>query len=66
MLPNSQITFIVLTYNEQIHIQRCLESLIPYAKEIWVVDSFSRDRTLDIAQQMGAHTVQHPFQNQAQ
>ena len=38
MQPNSQITFIVLTYNEQIHIQRCLESLIPYAKEIWVVD----------------------------
>lgn len=66
MQPNSQITFIVLTYNEQIHIQRCLESLIPYAKEIWVVDSFSRDHTLDIAQQMGAHTVQHPFENQAQ
>lgn len=36
MQPDSLITAIVLTYNEEIHIDRCLKSLIPFFKEIWV------------------------------
>lgn len=66
MRPDSQITFIVLTYNEELHIERCLKSLIPFAKEIWVVDSFSTDKTIGIAEGLKAKTVKHRFENQAQ
>lgn len=51
------ITVIILTYNEEIHIKRCLERVAGLAKEIYVVDSGSTDRTRDIAQQMGAKVV---------
>ena len=66
MQLKSQISFVVLTYNEELHIERCIRSLQPYAKEVWVIDSFSTDRTLEIAQGLGAKVVKHPFENQAQ
>jgi glycosyltransferase involved in cell wall biosynthesis len=45
----SDITVIVLAYNEEIHIQRCLENILPVAKEVFVVDCFSTDQTKAIA-----------------
>lgn len=66
MRHDSQITAIVLTYNEEIHIERCLNSLMPFCKEIWLVDSFSTDKTVEIAERLGARTVKHEFENQAQ
>lgn len=65
-LSNHNITFIILTFNEEIHIERCLKSLLPYSNDIWVVDSYSTDRTLEIAEKFGVKTVKHPFENQAQ
>jgi glycosyltransferase involved in cell wall biosynthesis len=35
------ISVIILTYNEEIHIGRCIENIRPVAREIFVVDSFS-------------------------
>lgn len=60
------LTVIVLTYNEEKHIKRCLRSLQPLAKKIYVVDSFSGDQTIEQAKLLKAETVQHPFSNQAQ
>lgn len=45
------LTVIILTYNEEIHIRRCLENVCPIAKRVIVVDSFSTDRTLEIVQE---------------
>ena len=42
---------IILTYNEEIHIRRCLDNINSIAKEIFVIDSYSTDRTLDIAKE---------------
>lgn len=44
------ITTIILTYNEEIHIARCLESVCPFSKKVIVVDSPSTDRTREIAE----------------
>ncbi|HVP37114.1 MAG TPA: glycosyltransferase family 2 protein [Terriglobales bacterium] len=44
----ARISAIIIVYNEEKNIQRCLESL-SWADEIVVVDSFSQDRTKDIA-----------------
>ena len=62
---SASITAIILTYNEEIHIRRCLRSLQGICDEVLIVDSFSSDNTVAIAQQMGARVVQHPWKNYA-
>ena len=42
------IAVIVLTYNEAIDIQGCLESICSWAKQIFIVDSGSTDETINI------------------
>lgn len=56
------ITAIVLTKNEEHHIADCLRTLT-WADELIVFDSFSTDRTVEIARQCGAQVIQHAFQN---
>lgn len=62
----TDLTAIILTYNEEIHIQRCLSAVIPLTNCIFIVDSFSTDKTIEFAQKFGAHTIQHEFVNQAE
>ena len=44
----TRISAVVITYNEERNIKRCIESLLPVMDEIIVIDSFSTDRTKDI------------------
>ena len=60
------LTTIILTYNEELHIRRCLENVFRVAKEVFVIDSFSTDRTCEIAKECGAMVLQHKYVNQAQ
>jgi len=57
------ITVVILAFNEEIHIERCLTRLAPWVERIVVIDSFSRDRTVEIARALGAEVLQHPFRN---
>lgn len=59
----ADITVIILTKDEEIHIRRCLSNAMKFAKDIFVVDSFSTDRTVDIAREMGVKVYQHPFKS---
>ena len=59
------ITVIILTYNEEKHIERCIGNVKGIAKEIFVVDSFSTDNTVNLAEKLGASVFQNPFVNQA-
>ena len=43
------ISAIVLVYNEEIHIRRCLDNLCGFVKQVFVIDCFSQDKTVDIA-----------------
>ena len=45
------LSVIILTYNEEIHIRRCLENITSIARDIFIIDSFSTDRTLEIAKE---------------
>lgn len=47
----NDISAIILTYNEEIHIKRCLDRITPYVKAVYVIDCYSTDRTVEIAQQ---------------
>lgn len=57
-----KVSVILLTFNEEIYIQECLEQL-RWADEIIVVDSGSTDRTCAIAGSMDATVFHHPFDN---
>ena len=59
------IAAIILTKNEEKHIARCIRSLKDVCDEIWVIDSFSTDRTCEIAGELGAQVRQHPWKNYA-
>ena len=61
----SDVSVIILTRNEEKHIARCLQSLQLFTGKIFIVDSFSTDRTVDIARSMGAIVVQNPWVNYA-
>lgn len=53
------VSVIILTFNEEKHIQRCLESLLPCVNEIFIVDSFSTDKTIEICKSLGAQVYQN-------
>ena len=57
------ITAIILTFNEEIHLARCIESLLPLTKNIVVVDSLSTDRTVEIARHYGARVLERAWEN---
>lgn len=65
MSGNTSLAAIVLTYNEELHIGRCLASISGLASELYVVDSGSSDNTVAIAAEHGAVVLYHPFRNQA-
>lgn len=56
---------IILTYNEQKHIERCINSVKDVAESIFVVDSFSTDETVNIAEQNGAQVYKNNWTNYA-
>ena len=57
----TDITVIILTKDEEENIARCIDSVKSWTKRIIVVDSFSCDKTVDIARGMGAEVIQHEF-----
>jgi len=57
-----KISAVIITYNEEINIGRCLDSVRTVADEIVVVDSYSTDKTEEICRKMGVIFLQHPFQ----
>ena len=61
----TNLTIIILTYNEEKHLERCLRSLKDISDHLLVVDSFSQDKTLDIARSYDAQILQHSFKTQA-
>jgi glycosyltransferase involved in cell wall biosynthesis len=61
----SNVSLVVITFNEQGNIRRCIDSARGVG-EVIVVDSFSTDRTVDIAREMGAEVFQRPYLSAAE
>jgi len=64
-LNSCLVTVVILTYNEEVHIQRALDNVKGWATDVFVLDSFSTDRTGILAEASGAHVFLHPFENYA-
>jgi glycosyltransferase involved in cell wall biosynthesis len=54
------LTVLITTFNEEANIRECLESA-SFAKKIFVVDSFSTDRTTEIAREYTDWVVTHEY-----
>ena len=61
----TSISAIILTYNEELNLEKCLKSVAGLASEVFIVDSYSKDKTLEIAKKYSCKIVKHPFENQA-
>ncbi|MGE5670491.1 MAG: glycosyltransferase family 2 protein, partial [Fibrobacterota bacterium] len=58
-----KITAVVITYNEEDRIAQCINSLLPVADEIIVVDSYSTDTTAVLCKNTGVvRFIEHPFE----
>ena len=57
------ITVIMLSLNEEFHIGDAIDNVKDWAEEIFIVDSLSTDKTVDIALEKGVTVVQRPFTN---
>lgn len=53
----------MITFNEEHHIGQAIDNIKDFANEIYVLDSLSTDRTVDIALEKGAVVLQRPFTN---
>ena len=53
------VSVLILTRNEEKHIRECIESCLPFADEIIVIDDGSTDQTVTIAENLGAKVIKH-------
>ncbi|MES2627749.1 MAG: glycosyltransferase family 2 protein [Bacteroidota bacterium] len=56
-----KLSAVIITYNEERNIGRCIDSLNGIADEVFILDSFSNDRTVEIAKAKGARVAEHAF-----
>lgn len=63
--PRLPVAVLVLTQDEAANIDRCLDSVKDWAAEVWVVDSGSRDDTLERARRVTERIAHHPFETYA-
>lgn len=56
------VSVLIPTFNEECNIRFAIESVIPFSDDIHVLDSFSADKTLSIAEQYDVKIVQHKFE----
>lgn len=59
------LNVVVLTYNEELNLADCLASVADWAGAVFVVDSGSTDRTVEIAERFGARVFEHAFETHA-
>ncbi|MCF8430157.1 MAG: glycosyltransferase family 2 protein [Bacteroidia bacterium] len=56
-----KLTVAIITYNESQNIKRCIQSVKSIADDIIVIDSFSTDNTVELANELGARVVLQQF-----
>ena len=61
-----KLSVVIITYNEERNIARCLDSIKDVADDIIVIDSFSTDKTKEICLAKGARFIEHAFEGHIQ
>ena len=53
-----KLSGVIITYNEEEHLRKCLSSLVDVVDEIIVVDSYSTDKTQEICKEFNVTFIQ--------
>ncbi len=61
-----KLSVVIISLNEEKNIGRCIDSVKAVADEILILDSFSTDQTISIAESKGAIVKQEVFQGYIQ
>ena len=61
----ADLTIIILTKNEEEKTEKCIRSFHNIARRIVIIDSYSTDQTISIAESLGAEVYEHSFENHA-
>ncbi len=61
MAKSVKISGLIIAYNEEKSIERCINSLLGICDEILVIDSFSTDNTKALSEACGARVIENPF-----
>ena len=56
-----KLSAVIITFNEEEHLEKCLVSLQDVADEIVVVDSYSTDNTKQICERFGVRFIEQSF-----
>lgn len=64
-IPNANVSVLILTLDEELNLPACLAS-VSWSDDIVVLDSFSQDRTVEIARNFGARVYQRRFDSERQ
>lgn len=54
----ANVTAIIPTFNEEANIGECIKSLEGFAEKVILMDNFSTDKTIEIAESLGAKVIQ--------
>lgn len=55
------VAVVIISLNEGHNLEAVIQNLAGWAQEVFLVDSYSQDNTVEIALRHGVHVVQHPF-----
>ena len=58
-----EFSVVVISQNEESNIRHCIEAAVRVSDDVWLVDSFSTDKTQEIADKLGANVVEHEFES---
>ncbi len=61
-----KLSVVIITFNEERNIERCILSIQQLVDEILVVDSFSKDRTIEICEKYNIKVIQNHFEGHIQ
>jgi glycosyltransferase involved in cell wall biosynthesis len=61
-MESVQLSVVIITFNEERNIGRCIDAVRSIADDVVVVDSFSTDRTEEICREKGVRFISHVFE----
>lgn len=64
-MESNSIGILILSYNEELHLERCILNAKKLSPYIFVVDSFSTDKSISILEKNGVQYLKHPFSTHA-
>ena len=61
MIIKTNYSIVVIAQNEESNIGACIKSCVSFSDDVWVIDSYSTDGTVEIARGLGAKIEEHKF-----